>query len=380
MKKLLIASLEVSFFSSTLLATNGTELIGFGAASRAMGGVGVATHFGAESALNNPALYSKQKEMEISGGLTFFVPNVSYTDNGGKVDSESELSILPELSFAQRINDDMAFGVGMMSVAVTDIDYSTKTQTEVAGIKNSLSVFQFAAPFSYKYADFSFGIAPVLQYSSLNMSTVMEQSNSSYDFGVNLGLAYEYSDYTFGLLYKTAIKSDYGFYTPLANPAIFGLGVDYQVTQSVSMALDYKYLMYNLASGFKELAWDAQHVLAFGAQYKSKTFAIRLGANYGTDVIPNESDAYSVRNEEQIQQSLSLFPAVIAYHVSFGGAYYFDKHNSIDVSGVFGSGSQTRAIKNKAFDANFGDFVTTNTLYKASKTEVSLTTQYNYHF
>ncbi len=53
MKKIIIGSLACV---ALLYATNGDNLIGLGAKSRAMGGVGIATYFGAENTLSNPAL------------------------------------------------------------------------------------------------------------------------------------------------------------------------------------------------------------------------------------------------------------------------------------------------------------------------------------
>lgn len=377
MKKLLTVSLGLSIITSSLLATNGTQLIGFGAASRAMGGVGIATHFGAESALNNPALYSKQEKMEVTGGLTLFSPSVSYTDNGGKVDSDAGMSILPALSYAQKINDDMAFGVAMMSMAGMGVDYSGETVTNAAGMQDALSVLQFAAPFSYKYGKYSVGITPILQYSSLEMpSPTGLQDGSSVDFGVNLGFAYDYEAYTFGLLYKTAIESDYGLANPeaLANPGMFGLGVNYELTESINVALDYKYLMYGSAAGFEDFQWDSQHVLAFGAEYRNDLFGIRLGANYGTDVIPSEGD------DQLISNNLVLFPAVVAYHLTAGGVYDINENNTVDLTGVYGTGSQNRTVTSTYFDTDLGLDRTKNNLYKASNTQISITAQYTYHF
>lgn len=77
MKNKLFISLLLtsSAFSPLVLATNGDVLIGLGPISRSMGGTGIAHFSGAEYALKNPALLSKQQGNEGTFGGTFFSPD-----------------------------------------------------------------------------------------------------------------------------------------------------------------------------------------------------------------------------------------------------------------------------------------------------------------
>ena len=78
--KLAVAA-AMALGATSAFATNGDNLIGLSAKSRGMGGVGIATSFGAESALSNPALISTVKDNEVSFGGTIFMPNVKFGSN-----------------------------------------------------------------------------------------------------------------------------------------------------------------------------------------------------------------------------------------------------------------------------------------------------------
>ena len=74
MKKLLILLLPF-FLSFPAFATNGDNMIGFGARTRAMGGTGIALKdVGFESMLKNPAMVETPKKLEFGFGATFLFP------------------------------------------------------------------------------------------------------------------------------------------------------------------------------------------------------------------------------------------------------------------------------------------------------------------
>jgi long-chain fatty acid transport protein len=90
--------------ATSAFATNGDNMMALGAKSTGMGGVGIATAFGSESALANPALI---KGNEVSFGGTVFMPDVSFygkTNNPADVataqDSDADLSLIPSVSIS----------------------------------------------------------------------------------------------------------------------------------------------------------------------------------------------------------------------------------------------------------------------------------------
>ena len=132
MKRALTLLIGTAAITTSALATNGTQLIATTAKARAMGGVGVATYMGAGASNNNPALYSQESGKSVSGGLTFFSPSVTFQDDGGKDTSGYGNSLLPDIGYAHRIDDDMVIGVGLTSIAGSGVDYNTGAKSAAA--------------------------------------------------------------------------------------------------------------------------------------------------------------------------------------------------------------------------------------------------------
>jgi len=115
--------------TTSAFATNGDNLIGLGAKTRGMAGVGIGMSHGSESALSNPALI---KGNEISFGGTIFMPDVNFkntattpqgTSGTSAADSASDLSVIPEVSVSMEVNDNFSWGIGMFGVAGMGVDY-----------------------------------------------------------------------------------------------------------------------------------------------------------------------------------------------------------------------------------------------------------------
>jgi long-chain fatty acid transport protein len=218
--KLAVAA-AVALTSTAAFATNGDNLIGMGAKSRGMGGVGIGMSHGAESGIANPAMISTVQGTEVSFGGTLFMPDVK-TDmgtGGGEIKSDADMSVIPEVAIAQKINDNFTWGIGMFGVAGMGVDYSdelggfngaaTTTAANTAGMnaymntltnggsmqeaqmnagyatagtvmaalgqgnfgmKTTLQLMQFAVPLAYTNSGITIAIAPVLQYGSLDIN------------------------------------------------------------------------------------------------------------------------------------------------------------------------------------------------------------------
>ena len=80
-KLALVAAMALG--TTSAFATNGTNLIGYGAKSRAMGGTAISNFNGAESAFANPALITQsEKTTEATIGATILMPEVSFERTG----------------------------------------------------------------------------------------------------------------------------------------------------------------------------------------------------------------------------------------------------------------------------------------------------------
>ncbi|MGD8338248.1 MAG: outer membrane protein transport protein, partial [Desulfobacterales bacterium] len=116
-----------------VLATNGTNLIGIGPISRAMGGAGVAAPQDATSAIfANPAAmcfgpFCPGSSVDFAG--TIFVPSpkgdVNFRPIGfsGSDDSRLPPSVIPAVAVTAPINEKWRFGAGMYGVSGLGTDY-----------------------------------------------------------------------------------------------------------------------------------------------------------------------------------------------------------------------------------------------------------------
>jgi len=371
--------------ATSAFATNGSNLIGIGAKARGMGGVGIGMSHGAESALANPALISTVEGTEIQFGGTLFMPDVKNTNTlaspGGVLTSSdtstADLSVIPSISIASKVNDNFYWGIGMWGTAGMGVDYRGSGNAAAdaqMGMVTNLQLMQFGVPLTYAISGFSVGITPVLQYGSLDIDYVIpglvNQANPGQDahigagvgqdlqFGVNLGAAYEIAGVTIGASYKSQIDMDYenvlattvspftqNGYTnnKLSTPAEIGLGVSYKLAGH-SIAVDYKQIKWSSAKGYQDFEWEDQNVFALGYEYAADSWAARVGYNYAKSPISEQTVVNPLTdqpNSAGLQPgtvntfNLLGFPATTTSHISLGGTYGFNKQASVDLAFVY---------------------------------------------
>ena len=391
MKKTIKLALAASMVlgSTSAFATNGSALIGTGAKARGMGGVGIGVSHGAESALVNPALISSVKGTEVSFGGTLFMPAVTF-DSGmgaGAKESAANMSMIPEVSLATKVNDNFYWGVGMWGTAGMGVDY--RDEAANFNMVTNLQLMSFGVPLTYAVSGFSVGITPVLQYGALDINydgTAMGGGNTGAGiaqdlaFGVNVGAAYEIAGVTIGASYKSQIDMEYtgqltaamaGFGVPytndtLSSPAEMGVGVSYVIAGN-TIALDYKQIKWTDAEGYKDFAWDDQNVISFGYEYAASTWAARAGYNYAKSPISDQGVAGSLTNV----MNLLGFPAIVESHVTLGGTYAFSEQTSLDLAYVYAP-----EVTN-TYDVNLGFGPQT---IETTHSQQSVSFQLNYNF
>ena len=411
----------VALSTTSAFATNGVNLMGIGAKSRAMGGTGVAQYQGAESGFNNPALlgYSKGHEVSIAG--TYFAPDVSLEQSDslnfgpggapqkGTDTSAAGASMLPAISLAVKATDNFAWGLALYGVAGMGVDYTNAAtgtpdnQTLAGGSNDNWLVMRFAVPLAYTTHGFSIGVAPIIQYGLLSVPSMGSQTGGAHStggvasnlgYGFELGAAYTISGVTIGADYKSAISQQYknvfnsniqsnpsgspvnnNVQDKLATPASMGLGVSWNIFDTGNtVAFDYKLIQYGSADGLKDFGWDDQNVFALGYEYKADIWAVRAGYNYGKQPI-NTDVASNGSNQELVMGSLIQFPGVTESHYTIGGSYNFSKMTSLDLAYVYATGSADADI---AFPNGMGGMQTSN--IKATNNQSSLTAAVNFNF
>ncbi len=401
MKKSLAVALSL-FTASALYATNGDTLIGVGAKTRSMGGAGIAFSHGAESTLVNPALITHIKQNEVSFGGTVFMPDISteivpYT--GGKVDSDADISIIPAVALASKIGDNFYVGAGMWGTAGMGTDF--RGENTLFNMETTLQLMQFAVPLAYQTGGFSIGIAPIVQYGSLDIhytmstSTVSPGQSQDFGFGASVGATYDFNNgFMIGAVYKSQIKMDYkdvlsgatapfraipGFPTigdELEQPSEYGIGIGYTFGPH-SIAADWRRINWSSADGYEQFGWDDQDVIAIGYQYDAGTWSIRAGYNHATNPVTlYNGSGMDIAGAALNMFNLLGFPATAENHYTLGATYEFSQQFSMDMTAVYSPKKSTTA--NISALQNIG--MTGISSIENDHSEFGLTVQLNYKF
>lgn len=365
--KIALAIAASAMISTPVLATNGDNLIGLGAQSRALGGTGTAAFFGSENALTNPALLGKAQGTEFAIGGTLFKPDVkaeanTFSPDGSKVSqtSEADTNIIPEVSLSTRINDNWTFGLGIFGSAGMGTDFRD-TDELINGYSN-LQLMKFAPSLAYNDGNFGIGFAPVIQYGALDINYNFMGNNigngmsSDLGYGFNLGGYFDVSkDFTVGVSYQSAISMEYddqmsvasqpfvgfipeAFDDKLEQPAEIKIGAAYTMGNWMFTA-DAKQIKWGDAEGYKDFNWEDQNVFGIGAKYSGNGYWVGAGYNFGSDPIDKLKDNTGTMNDYNAQVvnlfNNHFFPAVVESHITFGGGYNITKNMAIDAAVVY---------------------------------------------
>ena len=418
--------------ATSAFATNGDVMIGQGAKSRSMGGVGIAKSFGAESGLANPAMIASVEKSEATLVVTAFAPSVSFKTNAvTKVygmadktygDSAANFSVIPEIAYATKVTDNTVVGLSVSGTAGMGTDYDEKTGTTDNGafrMKTALSLLKVAVPVSYTVGGFTAGVAAVMQYGTLQMSHLYNADadsnisknnfklrdngvSSDLGYGLEAGVSYDMKNgLTVAAVYKSKIGmtydnvisasiNDFGgtaYGLPasgdnLDQPEERGAGISYTMAEN-TIAFDYKNIAWGDAAGYADFGWENQDVYAVGYEYATKAFAVRLGYNYAKSPIAEQNGntyAGAVKNFF----NLSGFPGIVETHYTIGGGYTVSDALSIDGSFIYAPETEvsysttgmTQAMRQGALGAT--NTATSTADVKHSQMALSLAASYKF--
>lgn len=389
MNKVILLSTVVA---TSLFATNGDEMIGLGAQSRALGGTGIAMFTGAENALTNPALLGKMKSgHEFSFGGTAFKADVKVSTTAGNTSnpatgvsktSDEGMSMIPAIAIANKLSDGLVFGLGMYGTAGMGTDWRGSTNVDnMAGkvdlynMRSSLMLMQFAPSLAYSAGNFGVGVTAIMQYGALSVDFDTNNTGASsshtgngisndFGYGYQIGAYFDPTpDLTLGVIYKSAIDMEYkdqiskaaaafGYGHPMGNhnfaaktdhleqPAQMGVGIAYNMGK-MTYTGDVKEIKWGDAKGYKDFGWENQTVYALGAKYSESSYWLGLGFNYGKNPIPNNTDTTSVyggantNGDTMNLFNYAMFPATVETMYTMGGGFDVSKGTSIDLAYTF---------------------------------------------
>jgi len=382
MKKSLYISIIVA---SVLHATNGDLMIATDTKSMGMGGVGIAIPFGSLSSINNPALLSYAKNKEFAINATAFFPTIQtkteFIRDRDYKDSDSTFYLIPSMAYSMPIDNRWSVGVGMWGVAGMGVDFSdAPSGSGLFGMQTDLMIMHIATPVSYRFDDFSVGVAPILQVGMLDIEYQALTHSHPYDkvidtnVGVKLGGVYDWHNgFRVGVVYQTPISMTYDSSEvtapdlKLEQPQMYGIGFSYQSGMHM-IAFDYKRIDWDKADGYEVFGWKAQNVYALGYEYSGiDRYKLRVGYNYAKAPV-DTNDAQAFQN----YLNLLGFPATATTHYTLGASYKYASNIDIDVALVYAPNETT---KGKILQTVLGDM----DIYNKHK-ELSLTLQLDYKF
>jgi long-chain fatty acid transport protein len=387
MKKLLILLLSF-FLTLPAFATNGDNMIAFGAKSRAMGGTGIAVkNLGFESMLKNPAMLDTPKKLEFGFGATAFLPWVTAQNEtmspNQSYDSASDFFFIPSIALVVDLGDYFTLGIGAFGTTGLGVDYRDSTSDPMAGLfgmSTSLSLLKMAVVASYHQDNWKLGIGiPVVMGSlgiSYNMMTATPPADpmnripgtaygqqfispgTSNDFKAQIiaGAAYEFKDFVIGFNYMSPVKLEYDYQlteagknfglpitsNKLVQPAEIGAGVSYN-GEKFTVNFDYKSVQWGKAEGYKSFGWENQNVYAVGLSYQVSDSIIRAGYNYGKSPLGDKAlknpFPYSAINIFNVVG----FPAIVEHHVTAGLTQVFSDAFELDLALVYAPKNEATA-------------------------------------
>ena len=384
----------------TAYATNGTNLIGIGPISRAMGGAGVAAPQDATSAIfANPAAmcfgpYCPGSSVDFAG--TIFVPSVdgkvNYGIPGFEGSDSSELppSVIPAIAVTSPINEKWRFGAGMYGVSGlgtdfrnTRIDFSrmplpsppAPPGATLPAIYTQLQVLKLSPNIAYLVTpNFSLGASFEVIWQSLDLG---EGASAGYTVGLQLGALYHWDKFNFGFSFTTPESVNHKNVSKFGNPAgqyqDLKLESPWRVQGGISFEPNSQWLFegyarwlgWSSADGYKDFDWDDQWVFGLAGQWKpAERWALRLGYNYGQNPVKVHNgwnpDPFDPTNTVNVQgtpvnrvgyETLRIigFPAIVEHHITAG--FGFKMTDSLSLNASFMYAPEQTIRETSAFNA-----------------------------
>jgi long-chain fatty acid transport protein len=439
--------LAIAGLSFGAQATDGYFSHGYGMKAKGMGGAATASTDDAFFGANNPAAAAfAGNRMDL--GVDLFSPRREASRSGspggffdGSVDSDSNYFLVPEFGYNHMMSNDLALGVTVYGNGGMNTDYPGNTLTLDACTEGAYSgpanilcgsgklgvdLMQLivAPTAAYKIApNHSIGIAPLLGLQRFKAHGLQAFAGSiapdpahvtdngydnSFGYGVRVGYMGKITpSVTIGAAYASKMKfQEFDKYAGLFAeqggfdiPENYNLGVSWQATPAVRVALDYQRINYSginsvgnpstnffactqttysgpgivdtLASGPGCLGmdggagfgWQDINVWKLGAEYKySKNLTLRAGWNHTDNPITPRDVEFNI-----------LAPAVVKDHATLGFTYTLASGNELTMAYMH---AFTNDVKGTSWF--FSDFPDTVAQDKIKMYEDSIGIQYSW--
>lgn len=378
------AFMALAGLAGSAYATNGYFSHGYGIKAKGMGGAATASSDDAFGGANNPA------SMAFAGdrfdlGADLFNPNRSASRTGlgpldMSVDSDSEYFLIPEFGMTKQMSSTLALGVTVYGNGGMNTDYAggqiaagmcgagAPASNMLCGQGNlGVDLIQLivAPTVAFKVApNHSIGISPLLGYQAFEANGLQmfgmissdptKLTNNGHDdafgYGVRIGYMGKITPtVTIGAAYASKMSFDEfdeyaGLFAEQGGfdiPENYNLGVAWQATPVLKLALDYQRISYSDVNSINNpslvpfplgadngpgFGWQDIDVWKLGAEYKySQQLTLRAGWNHGDNPISASDVTFNI-----------LAPGVIEDHVTVGFTYTLASGNELTMSYMHG--------------------------------------------
>ena len=412
-----LALMTLAGLATAAQATNGYFSHGYGMKAKGMAGAATASSDDAFGGANNPAAMAFAGN-RLDLGVDLFSPRREASNTGGafgpgtvRSDSSSNYFAIPELGYNHMMNNNLALGVTVYGNGGMNTNYhalgGAYGNTNLLGGQGSLGVdlmqLIVAPTVAFKIApNHSIGISPLIGYQRFKAEGIQpfsgfstsptNVSNKGYDdafgYGVRIGYMGKITPtISIGAAYASEMNfQKFGKYAGLFAeqgnfdiPENYNLGVAWQATPAIKLALDYQRINYsqvsavgnpvlpNFANGMGAsngpgFGWEDMDIWKFGVEYKpSQNWTVRAGYSHADSPIKGNSTCATFTNCGEVTLNI-LAPAVVEDHVTFGFTYTLPTGNELTMAFMHAFDNNVSGAR----PANFGGGVDKIKMYQDS--------------
>jgi long-chain fatty acid transport protein len=359
------AFMALAGLAGSAYATNGYFSHGYGMKAKGMAGASTTSTDDAFGGANNPAAMAYAGN-RIDLGLDLFSPIREATMGDwfgpgmdATVESDSNLFAIPEFGYTRMVNNNMALGVTVYGNGGMNSNYDLVPGTPVnffgqpGRLGVDLNQLIVAPTFAYKIVpNHSIGISPLLGYQLFKADGLggpTSEHDDSFGWGVRVGYLGKITPtVTIGAAYASKMDfQEFDKYNWLFAeqgdfdiPENYNLGVAWQATPALKLALDYQRINYSgvdsvglpVPGGF---GWDDMDIWKIGGEYKySQLLTLRAGYSHTDSPIVGASLADCMAlssNCGEVTLNI-LAPAVIEDHITLGFTYTLASGNEVTMA------------------------------------------------
>jgi long-chain fatty acid transport protein len=356
-------------------ATNGMDMIGYGARAIGMGGADVAVDSDASSVSGNPAVVSQVVPNSANVGLTVLMPELTYKDPYQTVDGENQYFFMPSLGYVHTLaGTPWALGIGVYAQGGMGVDFQDVAPGPGAApdeLTSEVAYLRVNPLAAYKVNEnLSLGASVLFGYTMMKFSMFPETAGgaggvkvedlASFGYAAKVGAQYAIGpQWRFGATYTTQAKIDMDGGTATLNfgpqggkvkydaamedftwPQEVELGVAYLPVKGLTLAADVKWINWSATvdapklkvsdppAGFPPTPFPG----ANGQQMASDTYVFPMGwkdqwvYSIGAEYALNEKHTvragFNYGNNPVPDEKLNaLFPAIVTTHLTLGYGY-----------------------------------------------------------